>query len=320
MADTKPSSKTMRAWAIDGYGEPMKLMELPIPEAGPDDVVIKMRGAEVGDWDELVRTGKWDMERPFPLVLGLAGAGIADSVGRNVTGIDETDRIYAYSYPLYDNGAWAEYMRVPRSYIAHAPSSIELVHAGALPIVGLTAHETLVDILQVKQEEIVLITAAAGGVGHLAVQIAAGMGAHVVATASRHSHDFVRSLGAETVIDYKEVDDVAKAIREQYPGGVDKALNGVSGEEANDYVWALRDGGAMVDLPGAVTVERPLVEIISDYVVRGDGARLQIVTRMIDGGSLRLHIHDTFEFERAPVALDTVLTKHVHGKVALDIK
>jgi propanol-preferring alcohol dehydrogenase len=77
MADTKPP-KTMRAWAVAGYGEPLTLMELPRPEPGPHDVVIKMRGAEVGDWDELVRTGKWDMERPFPLILGLAGAGIVD--------------------------------------------------------------------------------------------------------------------------------------------------------------------------------------------------------------------------------------------------
>jgi NADPH:quinone reductase-like Zn-dependent oxidoreductase len=310
----------MRAWAIEGYGEPLTLMDLPIPETGPHELLIKMRGAEVGDWDELVRTGEWDMDRPFPLVLGLAGAGIVDTLGADVGKFSEADRVYVYSYPLYDNGAWAEYMKVPDTYPAHAPKNLDLVRAGALPIVGLTAHETLIDILQVHKDEIVLITAAAGGVGHLAVQIATGIGARVVATASRHSHDFVKSLGAETIIDYKEVDDVAKAIREKYPQGVDKALSGVSGDEANEYVWALRDGGKMVDLPGAVTIERPLVEIISDYVVRADAARLKTIADLIDGGKLALHIHDTVEFERAPVALDMVLTKHVHGKVALEIK
>ncbi|MDB5770322.1 MAG: hypothetical protein JWM42_696 [Burkholderia sp.] len=312
--------KSMRAWAIDGYGEPLKLMNLPMPEPGPHDIVIRMRGAEVGDWDELVRTGVWDMERPFPLVLGLAGAGIVAAVGADVRGFAETDPVYVYSYPLYDNGAWAEYMMVPETYPAPAPKNLDLVRAGSLPIVGLTAHETLVDILQVKPDESVLITAAAGGVGHLAVQIASRIGAHVVATASRHSHDFVSSLGAETVIDYHEVDDVAKAIRQVYPNGVDKALNGIASEEANEYVWALRDGGKMVDLPGAVTIDRPRVEIISDYVVRADAARLKVLAGMIDGGTLELKIHDTVEFERAPVALDMVLTKHVHGKVALEIK
>jgi NADPH:quinone reductase-like Zn-dependent oxidoreductase len=321
MADTKPSKKTMRGWAIKGYGEPMQLMDVPVPrEPGSRDVVIKMRGAEVGDWDELVRKGEWDMEREFPLVLGLAGAGTAVSVGRDVQGFNETDRVYAYSYPLYDNGAWAQYMMVPDSYLAHAPSSLDLLRAGALPIVGLTAHETLVDILDVQEDDIIVISAAAGGVGHLAVQIASGVGAHVVATTSGRNRNFVADLGAETVIDYTAEDDMTKAIRAIYPGGVDKVLNGVAGEDANDYVWALREGGKMVDLPGTVTVKRPDVEVVSDYVVRGDGDRLGIVTRMIDGGVLQLVVQDIFQFNHAPDALDMVLNKHVRGKVALEIQ
>jgi NADPH:quinone reductase-like Zn-dependent oxidoreductase len=319
MINTTPSRTTMRAWAIDGYGEPMQLKDVPVPEPGPRDILIEMRGAEVGDWDELVRKGEWDMEKPFPLVLGLAGAGTAVSVGLDVKNFAETDRVYAYSYPLYDNGAWTKYMMVPEHYLAHAPESLELVRAGGLPIVGLTAHETIVHILSVGEDDIVLITAAAGGVGHLAVQIAAGLGAHVIATASRRNHEFLRSLGAEMVIDYLD-DDVVKIIRTAYPGGIDKILNGVTGVAANDYVWALRDGGQMVDLPGAVSVDRPNVEIISDYVVRGDGARLQLLSRMIDGGTLQLAIHDIVAFERAPDALDMVLTKHVRGKVVLEIK
>ena len=108
------------------------------------------------------------------------------------------------------------------SYVARAPASLELTRAGAVPIVGLTAHETLTDIMGVHQGDVVLITAAAGGVGHLAVQIATGLGAHVVATASGRNHDFVRALGAQTVIDYTAEDMVA-AIRTLYPDGVDKA-------------------------------------------------------------------------------------------------
>ena len=111
---------TMRAWAINAYGGPerMQIMELPVPEPGPDDVLIRMAGAEVGDWDILVRDGSWPMGRPFPLVLGLAGSGTVAALGDKVTGFDEDDPVYAYSYPLYDNGAWAEYMLVPSSYAA----------------------------------------------------------------------------------------------------------------------------------------------------------------------------------------------------------
>jgi NADPH:quinone reductase-like Zn-dependent oxidoreductase len=320
MTDTTPPAGTMRGWAINGYGEDMVLRDdLPIPQPGPHDVLIKMRGAEVGDWDELVRTGEWDMERPFPLVLGLAGAGTVAAVGANVREFTTDHIVYAYSYPLADNGAWAEYMLVPDHYAARVPTSLPPVEAGGLPIVGLTAHECLIDLLKVEDGDIVLVSAAAGGVGHLAVQIASLLGARVVATASGRHHDFLANLGAETVIDYAEVDDMARAILARYPGGVDKCLNGVSGEPANDYVWALKEGGKLVDLPGSITVDRPGVEIISDYVVRGNGARLAELAKLFDDGGLQLAIHDTVAFADAPDALDMVLTKHVRGKVVLEI-
>ena len=109
---------TMRAWAINAYGGPerMQIMELPVPEPGPDDVLIRMAGAEVGDWDILVRDGSWPMGRPFPLVLGLAGSGTIAALGRRGDRASaRMTSVYAYSYPLYDNGAWAEYMLVPSS-------------------------------------------------------------------------------------------------------------------------------------------------------------------------------------------------------------
>jgi NADPH:quinone reductase-like Zn-dependent oxidoreductase len=320
MIDTNPSAATMRGWAIKAYGEPMVLMDdLPVPEPGPRDVLIKMRGAEVGDWDELVRTGAWDMERPFPLVLGLAGAGTVAAVGAQVKDFKTDHIVYAYSYPLADNGAWAEYMLVPDHYAARVPTSLPPVEAGGLPIVGLTAHECLIDLLAVEDGDVVLISAAAGGVGHLAVQIASLLGARVVATASRRNHDFLTNLGAETVIDHDAVDDMTKAILARYPGGVDKALNGVAGEPAKDYVWALKEGGKLIDLPGTLKVERPGVEIISDYVVRGNGARLAQLADLFDNSGLQLAIHDTVAFTEAPDALDMVLTKHVRGKVVLEI-
>jgi NADPH:quinone reductase-like Zn-dependent oxidoreductase len=317
MTDTTPA--TMRGWAIARYGAPMALIDLPIPQPGPRDVLVKMSGAEVGDWDELVRTGEWDMKRPFPLVLGLAGAGTVAATGTEVRDWDIDQFVYAYSYPLYDNGAWAQYMLVPDSYLARAPLSLGPVKAGGVPVVGLTAHETLVDVLRVAADDVVLVTAAAGGVGHIAVQLAARLGAQVVASTSRRNHDFVTGLGATTVIDYDATDDVARAIRDQYPGGVDKILNGVAGPAANDYVPALKDGGKMVDLPGAVSVQRPGVDIVADYVVRGDGVRLAQVTRLFDDGSLRLTVHEIVPFADAQRALDTVLTRHVRGKVVLDM-
>lgn len=315
---SEPLTITMRAWAIDEYGAPMRMMNLPIPQPGPSDILIRMRGAEVGDWDEMIRTGKWTMGRPFPLALGLAGAGMVAAVGGEVKGFVENVAVCVYSYPLYDNGAWAEYMRVPWRYAARAPASLDLARAGAVPIAALTAHETLLDILEVHQEDVVLITAAAGGVGHFAVQIAAHLGAHVVATASRRNHAFVSALGAEAVIDYTS-EDVAESILARYPAGVDKALNGAPADTANRIVAAMRDGGHIVDLPGAISEVRPGVRIDSDYVVRGDGARLGLLSRMIDDGRLQVEIEQVVSFEHARRALDTVLEKHVRGLLALKI-
>lgn len=320
MSSTRRTTPTMRAWAIDAYGSPnrMRLMELPVPEPKSGDVLIHMQGAEVGDWDALICEGGWDMGRPFPLVIGLAGAGTVAAHGRDVTGFTQGDPVYAYSYPLYDNGAWAEFMLVPATYVAAAPTTMDLTRAGAVPIVGLTAHETLTSILKLQPQETVLITAAAGGVGHLAVQIATDIGAHVVATASGRNHDFVRDIGAETVIDYTEGDFIP-TLRSRYPKGVDKALNGVSGETANQVIWALRDGGQMVDLTGSASAKRPNVQIDTDYVVRADGKRLAIVRQLIDEKRLKVKIQEIFPFERAPDALERVLARHVRGKVAIQV-
>jgi NADPH2:quinone reductase len=320
MSTSVMTKKTMRAWAINAYGGPkqMRLAELPVPEPGPRDVLIRMQGAEIGDWDVLVREGAWPMERPFPLVLGLAGSGKVAALGREVTGFAERESVYVYSYPLYDNGAWAEYMLVPMSYVARAPGSLDLTRAGGVPIAGLTAHETLTDILEVQQGDVVLITAAAGGVGHLAVQIAARLGGSVVATASRRNHDFVRALGAETVIDYTSEDLVA-AIQSRHPEGVDKALNGVEGETANQVVRAMRDGGRMVDLTGSASVVRPGVKVDIEYLVRADADRLAQLARMIEDRRLTVEIQEVFPFERAQEALEVVEAKHVRGKLVLTI-
>jgi NADPH:quinone reductase-like Zn-dependent oxidoreductase len=258
-------------------------------------------------------------ERPFPLVLGLAGSGTVAAVGRHVTHFKRGDRVYAYSYPLYDNGAWAEYMLVPASYAAHAPATLDLLHAGAAPIVGLTAHETLNDVLKVVDGDSVLITAAAGGVGHLAVQIAAELRGRVVGTASRSNHDFVQGLGAKWVIDYRTQDVVAE-VRKLFPEGVDKVLSGVSDEAAADQAArTLRRGGRMVDLPGKVMHPPHGVEIINDYVVKADALRLELLTAMFDARRLELHVQQVFPFDRAPQALDTVLARRVRGKVVIDV-
>jgi NADPH:quinone reductase-like Zn-dependent oxidoreductase len=312
--------KTMRAWAIDAHGGPeqMRLRELRVPMPKPRDVLIRMHFAEVGDWDILVREGTWPMNRPFPMILGLAGAGTVAAIGSDVKDFAEGDVVYTYSYPLYDNGAWAEYMLVPASYVARVPASLELTRAGAVPIVSLTAHECLTSLLDVRRGDVVLITAAAGGVGHLAVQIAARLGAHVVATASRRNFDFVQDLGAKTVIDYA-AEDVVDVIRSKFPNGVDKVLNGVGGDTAKDLVRTLRPGGRMIDLTGSASILSPGVHVDVDYIVESDGDRLARLAQIIDSERILVEIQEVIPFDGAPYALEAIAAKHVRGKLVLKI-
>ena len=318
MTNTETPDNPMRAWAIGAYGEPIRLISLPVPKPGPHDVLIRMHSAETGHWDERVRNGEWRMQRPFPLVLGLAGAGTIAAVGAEVMNFAVDDPVYAYSYPLYDNGAWAEYMLVSDSYVSRAPALLELSRAGAVPIVGLTAYETVIDILNVHSGDVVLITNAAGGVGHVALQIATGLGANVVATASPRNHEFVRALGAVAVFDSLTM-KVVKMIRARYRAGVNKALNCISVEAADPMALALAEGGHMIDLTGSVTVSPPGVRIDADYVARGDGARLARVASMIDTGQVGVVFKAMMPFERAPDALALAGDKHMRGKIGLRI-
>ncbi|MEO6418015.1 MAG: zinc-binding dehydrogenase, partial [Polyangiaceae bacterium] len=163
-----------------------------------------------------------------------------------------------------------------------------------------------------------LITAAAGGVGHFAVQLAKRLGAHVVATASRRSRAFVHALGADTVIDYT-AEDVIEGVLNRFPEGVHKALNGVSGDMANKVARAVRKGGKVVDLTGSASVKVPGVQIITDYGVEANADGLARLARMIDEGRLHVRTQEVFPFDDAPLALERAAAGHVHGKLALEI-
>lgn len=324
---TRSKANTMRAWGIQRYGGPeeLHLMNLPMPRVEHRDVLIRMHSAEVGDWDALVREGGWPMGRQFPVVLGLAGAGTIVTMGGDVTMLEEGEAVFAYNYPMVHrgcdspdhNGAWAEYMLVPASYVARAPKSLELAKAGTAPIAGLTALETIADLLDVTRGDRVLITGASGGVGHLAVQIAAARGGVVIATTSRKNFEWVRRLGAAVVIDHR-TNDLVREVVEASPGGVDKALNCVAGT-ANDVARVLRRNGRMIDLTGSVTLDRPDAEVNDSYVVEASGDRLSRLARMFDEGKLVLEVQELAPFARAPEALDRVLAKHAHGKIGIKI-
>ncbi|MBO0783495.1 MAG: NADP-dependent oxidoreductase, partial [Ktedonobacteraceae bacterium] len=254
----------MHVVAITAFGGPerLTLMEMPRPVPGPGEVLIRVQAAGVGLWDVKVRRGQMG-GHSFPLVLGWESAGAIERVGANVTGFAVGDAVYGY---IRQVGHYAEYVLAPASLVARRPASIDATHAAAIPISGLTAHQAITEDLGLRAGETVLITAAAGGTGTLAVQIATSLGAYVIATASARNHHYLRALGAQEVIDYTTTDFV-QAVRATHPAGVDAVLDCVGGETTLRSLAALRDGGHLAHLTEAADL--PLERAITARPVYG---------------------------------------------------
>src|SRR2546425_1402141 len=200
----------MQAIAITAFGGPdrLTLMDLPVPPCGPDQVVIKVQAAGVGMWDVKMRQGSVRLEgQQFPFVLGCESAGSIEQVGALVTGLDVGTQVMCATYQV-GIGHYAHYVAVPADLVAPAPSSLDALHAGALPVNGLTAYQAIYDQLKLQKGETLLITGAAGGTGTFAVQLAARVGAHVMVTARSENHPYLQKLGASELIDYAQTDFV----------------------------------------------------------------------------------------------------------------
>jgi NADPH:quinone reductase-like Zn-dependent oxidoreductase len=306
----------MRVVAITAFGGPEQLtpMEMPIPNPGPDVVLIRVNAAGVGLWDVKVRRGQVG-GRLFPLVLGWESAGTIAQVGTSVTGFAAGDAVYGYVPQV---GHYAEYVAAPASLVARRPTSIDATHAAALPVNGLTAHQAITEDLGLRTGETVLITAAAGGTGTLAVQIATSLGAYVIATASARNHQYLRELGAQEVIDYTTT-DFAQALRAAHPAGVDAVLDCIGGDTTRRSLDALRDGGRLAHLTEAPDL--PLSRGITACPVYGrpDAQRLAVLVQLVDAGRLSVQLDRSLPLQEARQAHELLEAGHVRGKIVLTV-
>jgi NADPH:quinone reductase-like Zn-dependent oxidoreductase len=304
--------QVMRAIALDGYGDPevMTLRELPDPPVGPDVVLIRVRAAGVNPVDYKIRQGHLRGAYPHqtPLVPGWDAAGVVEQVGPAVTRFKPGDEVMAYARKeTVQHGTYAELVSVAERSVAHKPAALSFVEAGALPLAGLTAAQALTDV-GAGPGDVVLVHAAAGGVGHLAVQIARVLGAQrVIGTASPANHDFLRSLGAEPV-EYGT--ELPKRLAELVGGDgrVDVVLDFVGGD-------ALRQSPALVRHPARhVSIVDPVVkEQGGHYVfVRPDGTQLESLGALATAG--RLHVEVSHEVPLAEAARAHRLAEEGHGR------
>jgi len=286
----------------------LSLEELADPEPGPGEVLVRVAGAGVGPWDVKLRQGLFG-PRPFPYVPGAELAGTVEAVGPGVDGIEPGQRVIGN--PGF-SGGYAELAVVSVSKVTPAPAGIDLVEAGAVPVGGGTAVEGLDDHLALAAGERLLVAGAAGGVGTFVVQIAKARGAHVIATASPTNHDFLRSIGADEVVDYHG-DWVGEVL------GVDAAFDCVGGGTWQQCLDAVREGGRGVTiLPGSPgNVEGREVRTAS-FSASMTARHLALVVELIDAGRLRVEIAGRFPLAEAARAHDLVETGHTRGKVVLE--
>ena len=310
----------MKAVAAYAYGgsDQLKLVDLPTPKPGPDDVLVRVKAAGVNLVDTMVRSG-YMPKNQFPLIPGWDLAGIVETVGQNVTDFTSGEDVYGYNVGSVE-GTYAEYAVVPAKFLSKKPVSMTYIEAAGIPCIGLTAYQTLVDGLNVQAGETVAITGAAGGVGTLAIQIAISLGARVVGTASGESLDYVRQLGAENVIDYKQGDWV-KAVRGLYPDGVDVLFTPVAGETKQQSPGAVRDGGRLAWISGEEKSGPPMERLIQGVYCFGAPRpdTFAALTKLIDAGKLKLPISAVYPLQDAGKAQDRMAAGNSGGKIVIEI-
>ncbi|QRN98492.1 NADP-dependent oxidoreductase [Archangium violaceum] len=308
----------MRAVVMRSYGGPevLALEELAPPEPLLTEVFVRVRAAGTNPVDTMVRSGALPLVKP-PGILGWDVSGIVEKVFPGVTRFRVGDEVFGMPFFPRPAGAYAEYVAAPARQLARKPAALGHIQAAGLPLAGLTAWQGLVDAAGVQPGQRVLIHAASGGVGHLAVQIAKAHGAYVVGTASRAKHDFVRSLGADEVIDYRET-DFTEAVRD-----VDVAFDLVGRDYTARTLEILRPGGALV------TISRTNAELVAraeatgrryiGFAVEPDSVCLERLATLVAEGKLRVHVGQTFPLEEAARAHTLYAGGHPPGKIVLTV-
>ena len=311
----------MKAVQIARFGPPEVLepVDLPTPEPIPTEVLVRVQAAGVNpvDWKTRAGGGRGSALYDLPIVLCWDVAGVVDQVGGGVTRFAVGDEVFGMPWFPRLAGAYAEYVTAPSRQFARIPDALDTVYAGGLPLAGLTAWQALVDTARLERGDRVLIHAAAGGVGHLAVQIAKARGAHIIATARANKHEFLRGLGVEKLIDYTDVAFEAEA------GEVDVVLDLVGTE---DYgmrsLQTLREDGLLIQVPSSAPesvkhAARDQGKRATGILVEPDGHALEQLAALADAGELRVEVAEALPLEQAARAHALGEEGRVQGKLVL---
>ena len=315
----------MRAIGIREFGNPESLrpMALPRPSPAKGEVLIRVVSAGVNPVDCMIRAGRLDGQFPhhFPLIPGWDLAGVVEEFGDDAGRFRLGDRVWACARkPTAQWGSYAEYVSVSEDHVSQMPAKLLFEEAASVPLALLAAQQCLFDRPGVGEGATVLIHAAAGGVGHFAVQLAKRSGARVIGTGSSASQPFILGLGAEAGIDYTR-EDFRVAMKRLCPDGADLVLDLVGGETLTRSYETVRKGGRLVSLVDEPDEEaaRGLGITAHSQFVEPSGEQLDQFARLFDEQAIRTHVQKIYPLAKAAEAHAALETRHVQGKLVLNL-
>ena len=307
----------MKAVRIHRFGSPevISLDDVPKPEPGRGEVVVRVNAAGIGPWDALIRRGESVLEQPLPLILGSELSGVVDSIGVGVEELKVGDEIFGVTNERF-TGAYAEYAVAKAAMLAPKPKSLNHTHAASIPVVAVTAWQMVFDFAQLSSGQSVLIHGGAGNVGGYAVQLAKRAGAVVIATASVENDSYVRRLGADGVIDYW-----ARRFEERVKE-IDAVIDTVGSETLDRSYGVLKRGGIVVS-----SVARPSKEKAEQHGVRAafflvqvTSERLIKIAELINAGELKSEVGEVLWLDEARKGHEMLEgTPHRRGKIVIKV-
>ena len=311
----------MKAAQISGYGGQDALQitnDAPKPQAGAGEVLVEVYAASTNPFDYKVREGylKEYIPLQFPAILGGDVAGKVVAIGDDVEGFEIGQAVYGSAGAAGGHGSYAEFTVVKSGQLAPKPKNIDFNTAAALPLAAVSAYQAVVDHINLQTGQKILIHGGAGGIGALAVQIAKNLNAHVATTVSASDAEYVKSLGADEVIDYKAEDFATKI------SGYDAVFDTVGGETADQSYQVLKPGGTLVSMAAQVNealAKQYDVNFISQSTTFTP-ERLKAVTELVEAGKLKVNVDKVFPLDQAAEALEYLKTGHPRGKVVIQVK
>jgi NADPH:quinone reductase len=324
-----------------GGSDMLEITDVPKPElTDPEFILVRLHAAGINPVDFKMRNvGTFFPER-LPAILGCDGAGVVEAIGDRVTRFKVGDEVYFFNGGIGgpEQGNYAEYTVIHQEYAARKPTNLAMTDAAAVPLVWITAYESLVDRAGLQKDQTVLIHAGAGGVGHIAIQVAKNLGAKIATTiSSREKNEFVKSLGAEYIINYKETDFVKACLDWTNGKGVDVVFDTVGKNTFCHSFGAARIYGKVVtlledicDADASKTAKRRNLSIIYELMLTPmdlglhenrivQRRMLEEGTNLIESGEVSINITQIYPLEKAAQAHQLIEEGHMTGKIVLTI-